>query len=202
MLGDAKLPKNIDRVIVVARHTRYVTRCSKNAIAARRSRSISDIELFARAVDNAVPFVAITGSNGKSTVTTLLWIRCAAPIGRNTHWPGGNLGEPALDLLEHDDAPDIYVLELSSFQLQRTAIPWPREVSVLLNITPDHLDWHRDEAEVPCRQVPHVYRRRAMRPSSIADDEERPLRRTEHCERESSVSAARRAREDATIRHT
>ncbi len=58
---------------------------------------------------------------------------------------GANLGEPALDLLEHD-APDYYILELSSFQLQRTRT-LPLKVAVLLNISPDHLDWHASEAE-------------------------------------------------------
>jgi len=58
---------------------------------------------------------------------------------------GGNLGEPALDLLDAD-TPELYVLELSSFQLQRTA-SLPAKVAVLLNVTPDHLDWHADEDE-------------------------------------------------------
>jgi UDP-N-acetylmuramoylalanine--D-glutamate ligase len=58
---------------------------------------------------------------------------------------GGNLGEPALDLLA-EEAPDIYVLELSSFQLQRTE-SLPAEVAVLLNVSPDHLDWHASEDE-------------------------------------------------------
>ncbi len=58
---------------------------------------------------------------------------------------GGNLGEPALDLLDQDK-PDLYVLELSSFQLQRTE-SLPAEVAVLLNVSPDHLDWHVDEEE-------------------------------------------------------
>ena len=102
---------------------------------------VSDIELFAREAPK--PFVAITGSNGKSTVTTLLYFMCRAD-GRST-LAGGNLGEPALDLLDRD-APDIYVLELSSFQLQRTE-SLPAEVALLLNVSPDHLDWHADEAE-------------------------------------------------------
>jgi UDP-N-acetylmuramoylalanine--D-glutamate ligase len=58
---------------------------------------------------------------------------------------GGNLGEPALDLLI-EDKPDVYVLELSSFQLHRTQ-KLPAEVAVLLNVSPDHLDWHADEDE-------------------------------------------------------
>ncbi|MEX1266036.1 MAG: UDP-N-acetylmuramoyl-L-alanine--D-glutamate ligase, partial [Woeseia sp.] len=102
---------------------------------------VSDIELF---VDNrAAPFVAVTGSNGKSTVTTLLALMCTAS-GKSA-LAGANLGEPALDLLTLD-VPDIYLLELSSFQLQRTR-HLPARVAVLLNISPDHLDWHIDEAE-------------------------------------------------------
>ena len=102
---------------------------------------VSDIDLF---VEHArAPFVAITGSNGKSTVTTLLALMCNA-AGRPAH-AGGNLGEPALDLLAAE-TPEFYVLELSSFQLQRTRT-LPAAVSVLLNVSPDHLDWHRDEAE-------------------------------------------------------
>ncbi len=58
---------------------------------------------------------------------------------------GGNLGEPALDLLARG-TPDVYVLELSSFQLQRTK-RLPAAVAVLLNVSPDHLDWHRNAAE-------------------------------------------------------
>jgi UDP-N-acetylmuramoylalanine--D-glutamate ligase len=102
---------------------------------------ISDIELF---VEHATaPFVAITGSNGKSTVTTLLALMCEA-AGKAV-LAGANLGRPALDLLAAE-TPDIYVLELSSFQLQRTR-HLPAKIAVLLNISPDHLDWHRDEAE-------------------------------------------------------
>jgi UDP-N-acetylmuramoylalanine--D-glutamate ligase len=109
-----------------------------------RSRDIeivSDIELFARVA--AKPFIAVTGSNGKSTVTTLLYHMCRAD-GRNA-LAGGNLGEPALDLLA-EEAPDLYVLELSSFQLQRTQ-QLPAEVALLLNVSPDHLDWHASEDE-------------------------------------------------------
>ncbi len=102
---------------------------------------LSDIALFVERVQ--APFVAVTGSNGKSTVTTLLALMCNASGVRAL--AGANLGEPALDLLAKD-APDLYVLELSSFHLQRTP-RLPARVAVLLNISPDHLDWHRDEAE-------------------------------------------------------
>ena len=138
-IGDVKLPKNVRRVIaspgIDASHALL------NAARKAKLEVISDIELFAR--EAAAPFVAITGSNGKSTVTTLLYHMCQA-AGRNT-LAGGNLGVPALDLLD-DETPDIYVLELSSFQLQRTDT-LPAKVAVLLNVTPDHLDWHSDEDE-------------------------------------------------------
>ena len=100
---------------------------------------VSDIELFAQ--DAEAPIVAVTGSNGKSTVTTLLALMCDAA--GMTALAGANLGEPALDLLLQDK-PDLYVLELSSFQLQRTDT-LPAKVAVLLNVSADHLDWHESE---------------------------------------------------------
>jgi len=102
---------------------------------------VSDVELFT--AEAQAPIVAITGSNGKSTVTTLLALMCDAS--GKTGLAGANLGEPALDLLL-EETPDLYVLELSSFQLQRTS-SLPTAVSVLLNVSPDHLDWHKDEDE-------------------------------------------------------
>jgi UDP-N-acetylmuramoylalanine--D-glutamate ligase len=102
---------------------------------------VSDIELFVAAAE--AEFIAVTGSNGKSTVTTLIAAMCDA-AGRPS-LAGGNLGHAALDLLPLPK-PEIYVLELSSFQLQRTS-DLPASVSVLLNISPDHLDWHRDMDE-------------------------------------------------------
>jgi UDP-N-acetylmuramoylalanine--D-glutamate ligase len=102
---------------------------------------VSDIELFVQ--EAKAPIVAVTGSNGKSTVTTLLFLMCKA-AGKNG-LAGANLGVPALDLLLADE-PDYYLLELSSFQLQRTS-NLPAKVSVLLNISADHLDWHENEYE-------------------------------------------------------
>jgi UDP-N-acetylmuramoylalanine--D-glutamate ligase len=138
-LGKDKLPKNVARVIAspgIPDSHALLKKARK-----KKLEIVSDIELFAR--EATKPFIAVTGSNGKSTVTTLLYHMCRAD-GRKT-LAGGNLGEPALDLLV-ENAPDIYVLELSSFQLQRTAT-LPAEVALLLNISPDHLDWHADEAE-------------------------------------------------------
>lgn len=98
---------------------------------------IGDIELFARAAK--APVVAITGSNGKSTVTTLLGVMLR-DAGLKAA-VGGNLGDPALSLL-HDDV-QLYVLELSSFQLETTFSLKPK-VAVVLNISPDHLDRYAD----------------------------------------------------------
>ena len=96
---------------------------------------ISDIDLFACSTDKAI--VAITGSNGKSTVTTMLGTM-ATEAGVKTA-VGGNLGIPALDLL--DESVELYVLELSSFQLERTAVLNAKAATVL-NVSADHLDRH------------------------------------------------------------
>ncbi|QEP43050.1 UDP-N-acetylmuramoyl-L-alanine--D-glutamate ligase [Ectothiorhodospiraceae bacterium BW-2] len=96
---------------------------------------VGDIELFARAVK--APVVAITGSNGKSTVTALLGEMIAATGVKVA--VGGNLGTPALDLL--DKGKELYLLELSSFQLELTE-SLALEVALLLNLTADHLDRH------------------------------------------------------------
>ena len=149
LLGDVKLPKKINRVIA----SPGIPDSHPLVQSARKAKLevISDIELFAR--DAEAPFIAVTGSNGKSTVSTLLFHMCRA-AGLDVY-AGGNLGEPALDLLENEQ-PDIYVLELSSFQLQRTE-KLPVEVAVLLNISPDHLDWHADINEY-CSSKYRVYR--------------------------------------------
>jgi len=95
---------------------------------------LGDVELFARNVQ--APVIGITGTNGKSTVTSLV-ARMAAAAGRRV-LAGGNLGEPALDLLEQP-TPDLYVLELSSFQLE-TTYSLQLQAAVVLNVTADHLD--------------------------------------------------------------
>ena len=100
---------------------------------------IGDVELFARAA--AAPICAITGSNGKSTVTSLVGMMAALAGVRGR--VGGNLGEPVLDLL--DPQAELYVLELSSFQLETTQTLSPL-VSVVLNLSPDHMDRYPDLA--------------------------------------------------------
>ncbi|MGE0370525.1 MAG: UDP-N-acetylmuramoyl-L-alanine--D-glutamate ligase [Gammaproteobacteria bacterium] len=105
---------------------------------ARGVNVIGDIELFARCAD--APVAAITGSNGKSTVTALLGAMAQAD-GRVVR-VGGNIGTPALDLLQAVP-PELYVLELSSFQLETTASLNAR-AAVILNLSPDHLDRYPD----------------------------------------------------------
>jgi len=99
---------------------------------------MGDIELFAQAV--RAPVAAVTGSNGKSTVTTLLgWMAHLAGVRAAV---GGNLGQPALDLLDLDlnkGGVALYVLELSSFQLESTRSLAP-EVATVLNVSADHMD--------------------------------------------------------------
>jgi UDP-N-acetylmuramoylalanine--D-glutamate ligase len=103
---------------------------------ARGLEVVGDVELFAREVK--APVVGITGTNGKSTVTTLVG-RMAARAGRNVS-VGGNLGTPVLDLLGAS-VPELYVLELSSFQLETTHSLQLRAATVL-NLSEDHLDRH------------------------------------------------------------
>lgn len=94
---------------------------------------IGDVELFAREADK--PIVAITGSNAKTTVTTLVG-QMARDAGVSVG-VGGNIGTPVLDLINDDI--ELYVLELSSFQLETTHTLKAKVASVL-NITEDHMD--------------------------------------------------------------
>jgi len=112
-------------------------------------RIIGDIELFAQAVEK--PVVAITGSNGKSTVTTLLGEMIKAD-GKEVG-VGGNIGTPALDLLERD--AELYVLELSSYQLETTQSLAPIAATVL-NLSEDHLDRYADYADYVQAKL-HIY---------------------------------------------
>ena len=105
------------------------------------AQQINDIELFARLNDK--PVLAVTGSNGKSTVVTLL----AQALNHAGHKAKlcGNIGRPVLDALFDGEAADCYVIELSSYQLELCPSLYPRVASVL-NVTPDHLDRYDDFA--------------------------------------------------------
>jgi len=107
---------------------------------ANGSKIVSDIDLFACSV--IAPIIAITGSNGKSTVTTM--VGDMAKMAGKQVAIGGNLGIPALDLLVQD--VEVYVLELSSFQLERTSA-LNAAAATVLNVSADHLDRHVDVEE-------------------------------------------------------
>ena len=102
---------------------------------------VGDIELFVRACP--APMLAITGSNGKTTVTTLVGQMLAAQ-GLNAP-VAGNIGMPALDLLE-GAIPDVVVLELSSFQLEATD-SLKAKAAAILNLSPDHMDRYATVAQ-------------------------------------------------------
>lgn len=106
-----------------------------------------DIELFAREVKK--PVIAITGSNGKTTITTLVGLMIEA-AGYNATLCG-NIGNPVLDLLT-EQSPDFYVMELSSFQLETTHSLFST-VAVITNMTPDHMDrYHNYDDYIAAKQ--------------------------------------------------
>lgn len=97
----------------------------------------NDLDCLMRLID--APVVGITGSNGKSTVTTLVGLMCQAQGFKTA--VGGNLGTPVLDLYEQNSHADIWVLELSSFQLlhmQNVRL----SAATILNVSADHIDYH------------------------------------------------------------
>ncbi|MGB7479768.1 MAG: UDP-N-acetylmuramoyl-L-alanine--D-glutamate ligase [Burkholderiaceae bacterium] len=114
----------------------------------------SEIELFAQALaalraerGYAPQVLAITGTNGKTTVTSLVGLLCAR-AGRTVQL-AGNISPAALDVLrdalEQDALPQVWVLELSSFQLHFT-YSLAADAATILNVSQDHLDWHGDMA--------------------------------------------------------
>ncbi|PNK61855.1 UDP-N-acetylmuramoyl-L-alanine--D-glutamate ligase [Psychrobacter sp. FDAARGOS_221] len=137
---DADLLLKAERIVIspgVALTTPAVAKAKQAGIAI-----VSDIQLFKEAC--RAPIVAITGSNAKSTVTTLVG-QMAKDAGINVG-VGGNIGVPALSLLEDEQLGEqmqLAVLELSSFQLE-TVTNLGAKVATVLNMSPDHLDRHGD----------------------------------------------------------
>ncbi|MEM7008864.1 MAG: UDP-N-acetylmuramoyl-L-alanine--D-glutamate ligase, partial [Thermodesulfobacteriota bacterium] len=103
---------------------------------------ISEVELASRFINT--PIIAITGSNGKTTTSTLI----AKILERNSKkvFLGANIGTPLIQIADTAEQFDILVLELSSFQLQGVTTFRP-EIAVILNITPNHLDHHKSFEE-------------------------------------------------------
>jgi UDP-N-acetylmuramoylalanine--D-glutamate ligase len=134
---------------------------------------LGDVELFARNV--RAPVIGITGTNGKSTVTTLV-ARMAAAAGR-TVLAGGNLGTAALDLLAQP-TPDLYVLELSSFQLETTT-SLRLQAAVVLNVTADHMDRYPSIAAYACAKS-RIFARAAIVVLNADDPLVAAMRRADH----------------------
>src|ERR1700720_3953755 len=99
---------------------------------------IGEIELAAQFLPG--PIVAITGANGKTTTTSLAGEIIAA--GKSSTVVGGNIGTPAISLVDQAGPATWTVLEVSSFQLE-TIVEFRPRIAVILNITPDHLDRHK-----------------------------------------------------------
>lgn len=108
-----------------------------------RPEIISELELAYRYLDNE-PILAITGTSGKTTTASL----AAAMLKKQgyTVFLGGNIGTPLSEYILDSRKADVLVLECSSFQLQGCTTFCPR-VAILLNISPNHLDHHKDMAE-------------------------------------------------------
>lgn len=131
---DAVMP-TVDEVVVSPGFPlRHAVRASA---AANGVRIVGDVELAA--TRTSAPIIAVTGTNGKSTVTRLISEMLVAGGLRAAE--GGNIGVPILDVV--DEPADAYVIEVSSFQLFDTIDFHPR-VGVWTNLSPDHLDWHPD----------------------------------------------------------
>jgi UDP-N-acetylmuramoylalanine--D-glutamate ligase len=139
LLGSATPEEVADADRIVVSPGVALSHCLLRVARERGVPLISDIELF---LEHAhAPVIGITGTNGKSTVTALTGALLRA-AGRNVG-VGGNLGEAALDLLADDR--DAYVVELSSFQLERLNLG-RIAIAANLNVTPDHLDRYPDVA--------------------------------------------------------
>jgi UDP-N-acetylmuramoylalanine--D-glutamate ligase len=129
---------------------------------------IGDIECFAKEI--SAPIIAITGTNGKSTVTTLVG-EIAKAAGLKVA-VAGNIGLPVLDLLDDKEHYDLWVLELSSFQLDLTFSLAPLAATIL-NISPDHLDRHYS-LEAYCSAKQRVYLRAQFKLYNRGDNQTYP----------------------------
>jgi len=136
--GSLTIPSHVDILLLspgIALHTPEIVQALAAGIEV-----INDIELFARLV--TAPVIAVTGANGKSTVASMvahLAQHCGVRVGL-----GGNIGTPALALLAEDY--ELYVLELSSFQLELLQSLQPIAATIL-NVTPDHMDRYASFAD-------------------------------------------------------
>lgn len=132
-LGDLNQQWLLDADLIVASPGMALAHPALSAAADAGVEIVGDIELFCR--ENQAPIIAITGSNGKSTVTMLV-----GEMAKAAGWQvgvGGNIGVPALTLLKQEN--QLVVLELSSFQLETTS-SLQATAATILNVTEDHTD--------------------------------------------------------------
>jgi UDP-N-acetylmuramoylalanine--D-glutamate ligase len=127
---------------------------------------LGEMELASRFI--ASPIIAVTGTNGKSTVTSLIGAMLAE-AGRDV-FVGGNLGTPLSALAASGAEPDWAVLEVSSFQLDSVEFFRPC-ISVILNITPDHLDRYPDY-QVYVGSKMHIFARQSEGDSLVVNDDD------------------------------
>lgn len=136
---------------------------------------VGDVELFACNRPESAKVIAITGSNGKTTVTSLVGAICQQ-AGLKTV-VAGNIGLPVLDALDMDE-PDVYVLELSSFQLETTA-HLKIDVATVLNLSEDHMDRY-DTLEQYALAKGRIYNHAALAVVNRDDPISLSLTKTEH----------------------
>ena len=135
----SEIPISSDLIVLspgVDIHASFLERARKRDV-----QIISEIELASRFTKT--PIIAVTGTNGKSTVTTLIG-DILRQAGKKVA-VGGNLGTPFIALLEQEPV-DYFILEISTFQLEGIKTFRP-DIAIILNITPDHLDRHKTVEE-------------------------------------------------------
>lgn len=143
---------------------------------------VGEIELFARALTQlneqqaySPQVLAVTGTNGKTTVTALT--RHMVASSGLTAVAAGNIGPAALTALMHaidtESLPQVWVIELSSFQLETTSTLSP-DAAVVLNVTQDHLDWHGSEAAYAAAKS-RIYARARVKVGNRGDTQVLPM---------------------------
>lgn len=148
---------------------------------------ISEIEFAWRESDARIPWIAVTGTNGKTTTTALIHHICTSSGLKSLAI--GNIGTPAIRALEYEDL-DCFVLEASSFQLE-TCKDFAPNIALMLNITPDHLSWHGSfdqYKEAKARIVSQMHARASLHfDATLSNEDEKsclsrlPAARIESC---------------------
>ncbi len=137
-----KIIKSLDAIVVspgIPMDHPIITEARKSRIPL-----MGELEFTFRNLNPAIPIVAITGTNGKTT-TTYLTGEILKASGKRV-FVGGNIGKPFVEILMEEIPPDVAVLEISSFQLDKAHL-FRANIAVLLNVSTDHTDYYRDYRE-------------------------------------------------------